>query len=117
MLLTMKHEYDETWRSMPNPERIDKVDESMENIETVVRERNKAYFMLETGVNGERPGKLTENAFGLRSYHKMSEHLIPEFMNVKWKIKHKTRCSPKEIQEFLMSYREQLWLKRKRKMA
>jgi hypothetical protein len=31
------------------------VEESMNNLETVVRERNEAYFKLETGQTGERP--------------------------------------------------------------
>ena len=31
-----------------------KVEESMENLEEVVRERNRAYFELETGMSGER---------------------------------------------------------------
>jgi large subunit ribosomal protein L47 len=31
------------------------VEESMNNLEAVVRERNEAYFMLETGQTGERP--------------------------------------------------------------
>ena len=30
------------------------VQESMENLEEVVRERNRAYFELEAGVSGER---------------------------------------------------------------
>jgi len=40
---------------MPNPERLDKVEISMENLEAVVRERNKAYWQLEVGETGERP--------------------------------------------------------------
>ena len=50
----------------PSPERIDKVKLSMENIETVVRERNRAYHLLETGKDGERPQKLVYNQLGLR---------------------------------------------------
>lgn len=48
----------------PNPERLDKVKTSMDNLESVVRERNRAYHMLETGETGERPGKLTYNRLG-----------------------------------------------------
>lgn len=50
MLLTMQHEAERLYEIFPNPERIDKVQESMDNIETVVRERNKAYHMLETWI-------------------------------------------------------------------
>ncbi len=36
----------------------------MKNLETVVRERNKAYYLLETGQDGERPGVMIRNAIG-----------------------------------------------------
>lgn len=70
MLLTMEHEAKEKLEIFPNPERLDKVDESMENLEAVVRERNVAYHKLETGETGERPGKLVTGALGLRFYYR-----------------------------------------------
>jgi len=36
----------------------------MSNLETVVRERNKAYFDLEVGEIGERPGQLVTSILG-----------------------------------------------------
>ena len=66
MLLTMEHECDVQNELFPSPERIDKVQESMSNIETVVRERNKAYHLLETGRDGERPARMEANRLGLR---------------------------------------------------
>lgn len=36
----------------------------MNNLETVVRERNKAYYDLEVGESGERPGQLVSNELG-----------------------------------------------------
>lgn len=42
----------------------------MENLETVVRERNKAYYLLETGETGERPGRVVHNQLGLRFYYR-----------------------------------------------
>lgn len=42
----------------------------MENIETVVRERNRAYHKLETGEHGERPGKLVFSRLGLTFWYK-----------------------------------------------
>lgn len=36
----------------------------MNNLETVVRERNKAYYDLEIGECSERPGKLVTNLLG-----------------------------------------------------
>lgn len=47
MLLTMAEAYKQKLEGFPNPERIDKVEESMESLETVVRERNRAYWKLE----------------------------------------------------------------------
>ena len=44
MLMTMEEAYKEAVEKFPNPERLDKVEESMDNIESVVRERNRAYF-------------------------------------------------------------------------
>lgn len=65
MLLTMEHECKERFEIFPNPERMDKVEESMENLEAVVRERNRAYHMLETGETGERPVEVRKNIFGM----------------------------------------------------
>ena len=42
MLLTTLQAYEDATEQMPNEERIDKVDESMANLEEVVRERNRA---------------------------------------------------------------------------
>lgn len=42
----------------------------MQNLETVVRERNRAYHLLETGEDGERPGEMKENVFGLQAFYK-----------------------------------------------
>ena len=40
------------------------VEESMKNLENVVRERNKAYYELETGQDGEQPTHLMWIAAG-----------------------------------------------------
>ncbi|XP_013189145.2 large ribosomal subunit protein uL29m [Amyelois transitella] len=84
MLYTMEHECNRTMRLFPNPERIDKVQESMQNIETVVRERNVAYYKLETGETGERPVEDVVNMFGLPEKYESSEHYLPKFMNTRW---------------------------------
>lgn len=65
MLLTMEHECDQKYELFANPERIDKVQESMQHIETVVRERNRAYHLLETGIDGERPVTIQRNRLGM----------------------------------------------------
>ena len=56
MLLTTLQAYEDATEQMPNEERLDKVDESMANLEEVVRERNRAYYDLEVGDwRGEQP--------------------------------------------------------------
>lgn len=70
MLLTMEEDAKQEIRLFPSPERIDKVEESMENLETVVRERNRAYHLLETGETGERPKKMERSALGLNYCYK-----------------------------------------------
>ncbi|CAG9138473.1 unnamed protein product [Plutella xylostella] len=84
MLFTMEHECYEQVKLFPNPERIDKVQESMNNIETVVRERNVAYHELETGETGERTTKDVVNLFGLPEKYERKEYTIPKFMNTRW---------------------------------
>lgn len=70
MLLTMEEECKDEVRLFPSPERLDKVEDSMKNLETVVRERNRAYYQLEMGETGERPVEHRVGPFGLKHYHK-----------------------------------------------
>ncbi|XP_012288631.1 39S ribosomal protein L47, mitochondrial [Orussus abietinus] len=114
MLLTMEHACTEEYEIFPNPERIDKIKESMSNLEAIVRERNKAFHLLETGETGERPGKLVSSALGLRRYHRMGEYVIPQYMNKTWYKKHFFGHGSYAVQKFLRLYREKLWLAKKR---
>ncbi|XP_041976798.1 39S ribosomal protein L47, mitochondrial [Aricia agestis] len=84
MLLTMEQECYEKMNLFPNPERIDKVKESMDNIEKVIRERNIAYYQLETGETGERPVEDVVNLVGLQEKYEKKEYHIPRFMNTRW---------------------------------
>lgn len=43
------------------------VEDSMKNLEDVVVERNRAYWMLETGETGERPSGMITDALGIYS--------------------------------------------------
>lgn len=70
MLLTMEHECDKQMELFPSPERLDKVKLSMNNLETVVRERNRAYHLLETGETGERPVRLMRSKLGMHYRYK-----------------------------------------------
>lgn len=50
----------------------------MKNIENVVRERNQAYHLLETGVNGERPARMERDTLGMKflyQYEMISSNL------------------------------------------
>ncbi|XP_026671124.1 39S ribosomal protein L47, mitochondrial [Ceratina calcarata] len=109
MLLTMEEAHNREWKYFPNPERIDKVEDSMANLETVVRERNKAYHMLETGTDGERPAALRFNPLGLRFLYRMRQYAIPRFMNTKWKKTHMFGYGGYAVHKFLRLYREKLW--------
>lgn len=116
MLLTMEQECDDKIELFPSPERIDKVNESMKNLEDVVRERNRAYYELETGQNGERPGKVVTNELGIRYFYRMAEHVIPKFANVKWNETRKFGYRGGAVHKFLRLYREKLYnVKRKQK--
>lgn len=84
MLYTMEHECKEKMRLFPNAERIDKVQDSMDNIETVIRERNVAYYKLETGETGERPTTDVVSLIGMPEKYEKKEYFIPQFMNTRW---------------------------------
>ncbi|XP_067006209.1 large ribosomal subunit protein uL29m [Anabrus simplex] len=108
MLMTMEHEAKEQVKLFPNPERIDKVNLSMENLETVVRERNRAYFELETGESGERPAMITRSPLGFRYFYRMREHTLPKFMNTRWHVHHSGIFQGSAVRKFLKLHREKL---------
>uniref|UniRef100_A0A915AVE0 Large ribosomal subunit protein uL29m n=1 Tax=Parascaris univalens TaxID=6257 RepID=A0A915AVE0_PARUN len=77
MLLTMEQAYSRRARYMPNPERLDRVAESMRNVEAVIHERNDAFFRLETG-DGADPPLRTVTSFAGFTYKKpATEHYLP----------------------------------------
>ena len=116
MLLTMEEHAKEEHRLFPSAERVDKVKESMKNIEEVVRERNRAYFELETGETGERPGRMRNNQLGMAFFYRSFEHVVPEFMNKKWKKDHTFRYGGYAVQKFLRLYREKKWGEKRKAM-
>ncbi|KAK4292952.1 hypothetical protein Pmani_034316 [Petrolisthes manimaculis] len=81
MLLTMEHDAKQEYRLFPNPERIDKVEDSMKNLEDVVVERNRAYWMLETGETGERPTGVITDELGIRRRRRFCQYFIPSWMH------------------------------------
>ncbi|XP_072757605.1 large ribosomal subunit protein uL29m [Anoplolepis gracilipes] len=114
MLMTMEEICSRKNEIFPNPERLDKVQDSMSNLESIVRERNRAYHMLETGETGERPGKLVYNLLGIRFYHRMRQYIIPKFMNRRWHKWHLFGFGGYATRRFLRFYREKIWNERRR---
>ncbi|KAK4880264.1 hypothetical protein RN001_008410 [Aquatica leii] len=115
MLLTMEHEHNDQARLFPGPERIDKVIESMENLEEVVRERNRAYYELETGETGEQIEKEITGPFGLPVDYKLTEHSIPKEVNAQWQKEQEVKCRPEDVTNFLLKYKEKEYLANKRR--
>jgi len=108
MLMTMEHACKEANETFPNPERIDKVQDSMKNLATVVRERNRAYYMLETGTSGERSGEEFENFLGLPEYRQHDEHPLPKDVNKDYQKEESEKPIFDENDKswFLMKYKE-----------
>jgi len=78
MLLTMKFMRESRALVFANPERLDKVKESMENLESVVHERNDAVLRLETG-DGSSPPERTITSFLGFTYKKIAEEHYEPF--------------------------------------
>ncbi|KAL0119876.1 hypothetical protein PUN28_007954 [Cardiocondyla obscurior] len=114
MLMTMEEACKQAHEIFPNPERLDKVEDSMENLESIVRERNRAYHLLETGETGERPGQLVYSILGLKFYYRKCQHSIPKFVNTRWHKTHLFGFNEKSTQKFINLYREKLWNKKRR---
>jgi large subunit ribosomal protein L47 len=94
MLLTMEQIYKDKFVPFPSPERISKVDESMENILEVVKERNVAYNLLEHGETKENIPFRRYNSFGLIQYYRTREYLVPWWLNKVWKLKYHYKKLP-----------------------
>lgn len=113
----------------------------MKNLETVVRERNKAYYLLETGEDGERPGVIVHSAIGrllfhsikyvlskmlmkelifiycnegLPLYHRKTEHVVQKAANKWWKSNFVHHYNYDECRKFLQLYREKLFKENRR---
>ena len=83
MILTMEAEHARQFELMPSPERLEKVEESMENLLDVVQERNRAYNLLETGEAGEPGRRWAYNHLGIGFWKKCKEHFKPIHMSTK----------------------------------
>merc|ERR1712178_236463 len=81
MILTMEEEYKRLLELMPSPERLEKVEESMENIMEVVAERDRAYNLLEKGETGEPELVYRKNEIGLMGWKPAREYRMPKESN------------------------------------
>jgi len=109
MLLTTEHAYKTKQETMPNEERLDKVEESMENLESVVRERNRAYFELETGKSGECERRVQTGPFGLPVGYTAKEHQIPWKLNAEYRkyVRYRYQtCNGDVVKKFVRRYVE-----------
>lgn len=107
MLYTMKEAARHDCEIFPSPERIDKVETSMKNLEEVVMERNKAYWQLEVSpcVKGTRPTYYRRDVLGRYKWAACSQHLVPYHKN--WAFRNLNRPSGhNEVDWFFRRYRE-----------
>ncbi|XP_071777974.2 large ribosomal subunit protein uL29m [Centroberyx gerrardi] len=85
MLLTIEQEARRQRVQMPSPERLRKIERSLIRLETVVKERENALRLLQTGQERGRPGAWRRNVFGQISWYRFREHVIPWYMNTRYK--------------------------------
>jgi len=77
MLLTMQEAYRVRAKIFPCPERIDRVQESMEHLEKVVHERNDSFLLLETGQGASPPMRTITSFMGFTSEEPSREYYDP----------------------------------------
>ncbi|XP_054242059.1 39S ribosomal protein L47, mitochondrial [Indicator indicator] len=85
MLLTLEQESKRQLKPMPSPERLEKVEESMKNIDLVVKEREVALRLLQTGHEKPVPGEWRQDFLGRTYWYSYKEWPIPWHLNEKHK--------------------------------
>ncbi|KFQ32021.1 PREDICTED: 39S ribosomal protein L47, mitochondrial, partial [Merops nubicus] len=85
MLLTLEQESKRQLRPMPSPERLEKVEKSMKNIDLVVKEREVALRLLQTGHEKPVPGEWRYDFLGRTYWYTCKEWPIPWYLNKKYK--------------------------------
>ncbi|XP_068261778.1 large ribosomal subunit protein uL29m [Nyctibius grandis] len=85
MLLTLEQESKRQLRPMPSPERLEKVQKSMKNIDLVVKEREVALRLLQTGHEKPVPGEWRHDFLGRTYWYTYKEWPIPWYLNKKYK--------------------------------
>lgn len=84
MLLTLEQESKRQQKPMPSPERLEKVQKSMKNIDLVVREREIALRLLQTGHEKPVPGEWRNDFLGRTYWYSYKEWPIPWYLNKKY---------------------------------
>ncbi|UYV83073.1 MRPL47 [Cordylochernes scorpioides] len=108
MLLTMEEAALKKNAAFQSPERLDKVEESMENLEEVVKERNKAYYELETGKSGLRELGVRPDIFGRIETYQLNEYYEPASENPDYtEPDYLIRYDP-DVDEFLRKMNEKM---------
>ncbi|NWI20844.1 RM47 protein, partial [Crypturellus soui] len=87
MLLTLEQESKRQHKPMPSPERLEKVAKSMKGIDRVVREREDALRLLQTGQEKPVPGEWRQDFLGRTYWYSFKEWPIPWYLNKKYKRK------------------------------
>lgn len=111
-LMTMEEEYKRRCELMPSPERLYKVDESMQNILFIVRERDDALSQLETGKSILPQVWTVRNFMGLKYQRTVKEYAVPKWMNNRYSLMHARY--PKGLGQYFKLYHEKLRLKKER---
>ncbi|XP_070816687.1 large ribosomal subunit protein uL29m [Chaetodon trifascialis] len=99
MLLTLEQEAKRQRVAMPSPERLKKVERSLIRLETVVKERETALRLLQTGQEKGRPGAWRKNIFGYTYWYRFKEYAIPWYMNKRYK--RKKFYTPKFVEPYI----------------
>jgi len=115
MLMTMAEEYKREVELFPNPDRLEKVEDSMENLLDVIRERDVAVSLLETGETPPQVRKRwTNNRLGIGFWKKFKEYPIPIHMNMG--MKRTLALTGPWMQKYKRLYREKRLRQRGREM-
>ncbi|KAH1181275.1 hypothetical protein KIL84_005001 [Mauremys mutica] len=84
MLLTLEQEAKRQSLPMPSPERLEKVEKSMGRINLVIKEREVALRLLQTGHENPRPGEWRNDFLGCTYWYNSKEWPIPWYLNKKY---------------------------------
>ena len=78
----------------------------MESVMAVVKERNEAVSLLETGTTGRPGGRWIKNFLGLRVWKENEEHKLPSHLNKFFHLLYPKQVN-KRTDKYIALYREQ----------